>query len=54
MSTTELRAARANHVFGADEKRIRAKNMVMDKSNDSLGLLLYKTADYIRMGLIRM
>jgi hypothetical protein len=27
-----LRAARANHVFGTDEKRIRTKNMVMDKS----------------------
>jgi hypothetical protein len=27
-----LRASRANHVFGTDEKRIRAKNMVLDKS----------------------
>jgi hypothetical protein len=26
-----LRAARANHVFRADEKRIRTKNMVIDK-----------------------
>jgi len=27
-----LRAARANRVFGTDEKRIRTKNTVMDKS----------------------
>jgi hypothetical protein len=31
--------ARANHVFGTDEKRIRTKYMVMDKDNDGLGLL---------------
>jgi len=34
----DLRAARANHVFGTDEKRIRTKNMVMDKNNYGLGL----------------
>jgi len=54
MLRAELRAAprsksswgtRANHVFGADEKRILTKNMVMDKSNDEQGLLLYKIAD---------
>jgi len=33
----KLRALRANHVFGADEKRIRTKNTVMDKSGDILG-----------------
>jgi hypothetical protein len=33
-----LRALRANHVFGTDEKRIRTKNTVMNKTNDSLGL----------------
>jgi len=31
--------ARANHVFGTDEKRIRTKNMVMDKSKGGLGWL---------------
>jgi len=32
-----LRAARANHDFGADEKRIRTEIMVIDKNNDSAG-----------------
>jgi hypothetical protein len=32
-----LRAPRANHVFGTDEKRIRTKNMVMDKNKDGAG-----------------
>jgi hypothetical protein len=32
-----LRALRANPVFGADQKRIRTKNRVMDKSNTGLG-----------------
>jgi len=41
--------ARANHVFGTDEKRIRTKNMVMDKSNYGLGLLLPKIADCVRI-----
>jgi hypothetical protein len=44
-----LRAARANPVFGTDEKRIRTKNTVMDKSNNGLGLVLYKIADCVRM-----
>jgi hypothetical protein len=45
----ELRAARANRVFRADEKRIRSENTVMDKSNNSLGLLLYEIVDCVRM-----
>jgi len=39
--------ARANRVFCADEKRIRAENTVLDKSNGGLGL--YKIADCARM-----
>jgi len=35
-----LRAPRANHVFGTDEKRIRTKNMVMGKYKDGAGVLL--------------
>jgi len=31
-----LRALRANPVFGADEKRIRTKNTVMDKNRNIL------------------
>jgi hypothetical protein len=34
-----LRAARANRVFGTDEKRIRTKYTVMDKINASPGVL---------------
>jgi hypothetical protein len=34
----------ANPVFGTDEKRIRTKNTVMDKSKDGLGLLLCNIA----------
>jgi hypothetical protein len=34
-----LRAARANRVFCADEKRIRTKNAVIDKSKGGAGLL---------------
>jgi len=41
--------SRANPVFGTDEKRIRTKNTVIDKSKDSLGLLLSKIADCVRM-----
>jgi hypothetical protein len=41
--------ARANHVFGTDEKRIRTKNTVIDKSNNGLGLFLYKIVDCVRM-----
>jgi hypothetical protein len=33
MSREGFRALRANPVFGADEKRIRTKNRVMDKIN---------------------
>jgi hypothetical protein len=32
-----LRATRANRVFCADEKRIRAESTVMDKSKDRAG-----------------
>jgi len=45
--------ARANHVFGTDEKRIRTKNMVMDKSNHGLGVLLSKIADPRGRGAVR-
>jgi len=44
-----LRAARANRVFRADEKRIRTENTVMDKGNNGLGLFLFKIADCVRM-----
>jgi len=40
-----LRAARANRNFGTDEKRIRIKIAVMDKTKDALGLLLFKIVD---------
>jgi hypothetical protein len=43
-----LRAARANCVFRADEKRIRTENTVMDKNKDSAGVLS-KIADRARM-----
>jgi hypothetical protein len=49
MSRADLRAARANHVFCTDKKRIRTENAVMDKNKDGLGLLLYKIADCARM-----
>jgi len=35
-----LRAARANRVFGADEKRIRTKTTVMDKSKGGFASVL--------------
>jgi len=35
-----LRAPRANRVFGTDEKRIRTKNAVLDKSKSGFGLVL--------------
>jgi hypothetical protein len=44
-----LRAARANRDFCADEKRIRAEITVMDKSKGGLGLVLSKIADGARM-----
>jgi len=37
MSLKDLRAARANRVFRTDEKRIRAENTVMVKSNEGFG-----------------
>jgi hypothetical protein len=40
-----LRATRANRDFGTNERRIRAKIMVIDKSNNGLGLFLFKIAD---------
>jgi hypothetical protein len=43
-----LRAPRANHVFGTDEKRIRTKNMVMNKNKGGLGWLLFKLVDRVR------
>jgi len=45
-----LRARRANRVFGADEKRIRTKNTVIDKNDHGLDLLLSKIADCVRTG----
>jgi hypothetical protein len=45
MRRKDLRAARANRVFGTDEKRIRTKNTVMDKSKGGLGWLLCKIVD---------
>jgi hypothetical protein len=33
----DLRALRANRVFGMDKRRIRPKNTVMDNSNSGLG-----------------
>jgi hypothetical protein len=49
MSREDLRAARANRVFCTDEKRIRTEDTVTDKSNNGLGLSLYKIADCARM-----
>jgi hypothetical protein len=43
-----LRALRANPVFRADEKHIRAKNRVIDKTQGSAGVLS-KIADCTRM-----
>jgi hypothetical protein len=37
MPEAHLRAARANHVFCTDKKRIRTENAVMDKNKDGLG-----------------
>jgi len=49
MPGVNLRAARANRVFRADEKRIRTENTVIDKDNNSFGLVFYKIADCARM-----
>jgi len=45
-----LRAPRANRVFGTDEKRIRTKNTVIYKNEDTAGIL-YKITDCVRTGL---
>jgi len=42
VSDRSLRAARANRGFGTDEKRIRTKTTVMDKSKAGSGRLLCK------------
>jgi hypothetical protein len=44
-----LRALRASRVFGMDEKRIRTKNTVIYKTEDTAGVL-YKIADCTRTG----
>jgi len=41
--------ARANHVFCTDKKRIRAENVVTDKGQGGLGLLLSKIVDCARI-----
>ena len=43
-----LRAPRANRVFCADEKRIRAEDTVICKSKNGAGVL-YKIVDWVRM-----
>ena len=48
MPGAEFRAARANRVFRADEKRIRTENTVMVKSNNDLVLFLSKITDCVR------
>jgi len=49
MRREDLRAARANRVFCADEKRIRTENTVMNKNKGGLGWFLYKIVDCARM-----
>jgi hypothetical protein len=44
----DLRAARANRVFRADEKRIRTENTVIVKNKDGMRFL-YKITDWARM-----
>jgi hypothetical protein len=39
MPRADLRAARANRVFCTDERRIPAKNTVMNENKDSAGVL---------------
>jgi len=48
MSAQTLRAARANRVFGTDEKRIRTENTVIDKNKNS-SEVLSKIVDCVRM-----
>jgi len=45
-----LRAPRANLVSGTDEKRIRTRNKVMDKSKGGLVWLLSEILDRARTG----
>jgi hypothetical protein len=44
-----LRARARQPCFGTDEKRIRTKNTVMEKSKLGVGLLLSKIVDCVRM-----
>ncbi len=48
MLGADLRAARANRVFGTDEKRIRPENTVIDKNKDSAEVF-YEIVDCVRM-----
>jgi len=48
MPAADLRAARANRVSHADEKRIRRENTVIDKSDNGVGCL-YEIVDCVRM-----
>jgi hypothetical protein len=48
MPQADLRAARANRVVCADEKRIREDNTVIDKNKNSAGVL-YTIVDCARM-----
>ena len=45
-----LRAPRANRVFGTDEKRIRTKNTVLDKSICCLGVAFIQDRRSARTG----
>ncbi|MEK7362277.1 MAG: hypothetical protein AAB133_09405, partial [Pseudomonadota bacterium] len=48
LAPKSLRAARANHVFWADEKRIRPENTVIVNNKDSAEGL-YTIVDYARI-----
>jgi len=48
MSPADLRAARANRVFRADEKRIRTENTVIVNTQQGAGVF-YKIVDCARM-----
>jgi len=47
----ELRAARANRVFGTDENCLRTGNTVIDRSKGGVGILS-KIADCARIGFM--
>jgi hypothetical protein len=47
-ATPTLRAARANRVFPADEKRIRMENAVIDKSIQGMGFVVRTFAGCVR------